>query len=110
MCNPMALLRLQERLRPSSFERIRHLQFSYAKYRPSDDELGPFRPFDSDGLDYDEDETWVRFWGIWGALQMKSLKVRVLYHSNFNDSDPKADDRWVRSMLSVKDWRERSCE
>lgn len=103
MCDPLVLLRLKDHI-PSiwEFERIRHIHFSDVKYAPSSDGSGPYRPNVGNVPDYDEDGIWLRFWKILADLRLESLKIWLMYHSDFRDGPPEVTAEWAQNMLEIR--------
>ena len=105
MCDPLPLFRLESTIHPSYFRSIQHIQFSHVYYALGWDgsTFGPSSPRSGreQVLENIKRERWGDFWRILAGLHaLKSLKVWIMFRSDFGDGEPALGDRQVDDLIA----------
>lgn len=105
MCDPLALLRLKSSIQPSHFQSIQHIQFSSSYYSLGGDGSA-FRPNNPQSqregvLEDTQRKRWGDFWRLLAGLHaLKSLKVWIMFRSDFRDGEPALGDGPIGDLVA----------
>ena len=105
MCDPLALFRLESIIHPSYFQSIQHFQFSHDYYALGWDG-STFEPNSSrfereQVLENIKRERWGDFWRVLAGLHtLKSLKVWIIFRSDFSDGEPALGNEQVDNLIT----------